>query len=90
MIRSTKRGPRCPVGPMADHISHQQQDQRAASHMDPYQPSSKYGQEHLPHQQTSRHKLSSSQLHAGFGPPQHSQPHKEMGGAGLLCWSCHI
>ncbi|XP_058188599.1 uncharacterized protein LOC131306400 isoform X2 [Rhododendron vialii] len=87
MIRSTKRGPRCPVGPMADHISHQQQDQRAASHMDPYQPSSNYGQEHLPHQQTSRRKLSSSQLHAGFGPPQHSQPHKEMGGAGDLCSS---
>lgn len=72
MIRNTKRGPRYPVGPMTDYVSHQQQDQISPNHM---QPLSIYHQDHPSH------------LHSGFDPAQHSKPQMEMASAGMLCWS---
>ncbi|KAF5952053.1 hypothetical protein HYC85_009997 [Camellia sinensis] len=75
MIRCTKRGPRCSIGPMTDHISHKQQDPIPQSHMQPHQPSSSCVHEHHPQHGTCQGHLSSSQLHPSFDQPQPSQPH---------------
>ncbi|XP_057494441.1 uncharacterized protein LOC130779700 isoform X2 [Actinidia eriantha] len=74
MIRCTKCGPSCPVGPTTDYINDHQQDQIAPSHMQPHQLSFSYSQEHHPQQATCQGKLSSSQLHPGSHQAQPSQP----------------
>ncbi|KAL7235752.1 hypothetical protein ACSBR1_019106 [Camellia fascicularis] len=75
MIKCTKRGPRCSIGPMTDYISHKQQDQIPQSHMQPHQPSSSCVHEHHTQHGTCQGHLSSSQLHPSFDQPQPSQPH---------------
>lgn len=70
---------------MTDYVSHQQQDLIAPSHRHPHQPPSKHGHDHHHTNGTYQGKLSSSQLHRGFGPPQYSQPDMDMVGAGMSC-----
>ena len=92
MIRCTKCGPRCPVGPTTDYINDHQQDQIAPSHMQPHQPSFSYRQEHHPQQGTCQGKLSSSQLHpvSHQAQPSLSRDGGEMDSAGVLSQTRHI
>ncbi|KAL7238004.1 hypothetical protein ACSBR2_004161 [Camellia fascicularis] len=71
MIRCRKRGPpRCPVGPMTDYTSHEQQEQIGPSQMQFHHPSVSNGQPHQPQQ--------------GLSPSQ-PQTGLDMGSASLLC-----
>ncbi|KAL7238002.1 hypothetical protein ACSBR2_004160 [Camellia fascicularis] len=71
MIRCSKRGPpRCPVGPMTNYTSHEQQEQIGPSQMQFHHPSVSNGQQHHP-----QHGLSPSQPQTGL----------DMGSARQLC-----
>ncbi|CAL5398856.1 unnamed protein product [Camellia sinensis] len=71
MIRCSKRGPpRCPVGPMTNYTSHEQQEQIGPSQMQFHHPSVSNGQQHQPQQ--------------GLSPSQ-PQTGLDMGSASMLC-----
>ncbi|GMP63067.1 hypothetical protein CsSME_00024907 [Camellia sinensis var. sinensis] len=74
MIRCSKRGPpRCPVGPMTDYTSHEQQEQIGPSQMQFHHPSVSNVQPHQPQQG-----LSPSQPQTGLDLG--SQPHQPQQG----------